>query len=474
MIESQRSTSNKVLNTFDEFFKLVPIDTNKNISFHHHLRNGDYVINMVLDFYLKQHVQDINLFPSAIFPNYTTILALLKKNQINNITTNYLNGPVAEYITNNGLKGILKMQTHGGRARSILEGNNKIDIAYIAVPYTDKVGNAIGYKGLNKCGSLGYAIADTEKAKIVVLITDYITDDIIIDPEIKSSNVDYIIKVDSIGDNLGIVSGTTNITTNPIGVKIAKNTSTLLQELGLIKNKFSFQSGAGGISLRVTKDVKDIMIKNNIKASFFSGGITKYHVKMLEEGLVEKLYDVQCFDIEAINSLAVNEHHYPISASKYANPVDPNQVIKRLDIVILGATEIDYDYNVNVTTDSHQNLIGGSGGHSDTASEAKVTVIVSPLIKGRIPIIRKRVTTITTLGQNIDCLVTERGIAINPCRKDLLEKLKDSKLNIMKIEELAEIAFRYTGIPKENKNTLKQIGVMEDRTYNILDNIYQK
>ena len=429
---------------------------------------------MVLDYYLKNNIQDLNLFPSAIFPKYTKILELLQNNQINNITTNYLNGPVADYISTNGIKGTLKMQTHGGRARSILEGKSNIDIAYIAVPYTDYLGNAIGYKGTNKCGSLGYAIPDSEKAKIVVLVTDHITDDIITNPEIKSENVDYIITVDSIGDNLGIVSGTTNITTNPIGVKIAKNTSTLLNELGLIKNGFSFQSGAGGVSLRVTKDVKNIMKSNKIKASFFSGGITKFHVEMLEEGLVEKLYDVQCFDLEAINSLSRNQQHIPISASTYANPANQDRVIKDLDIVILGATEIDYDFNVNVTTDSHQNLIGGSGGHSDTASDAKVTVIVSPLIKGRIPIIKKRVTTITTLGEHIDCFVTERGIAINPRRTDLIEKLKNSKLNIIPIKELSEVAYKYTGIPKEIKTTEKQIGVIEDRTYQIIDKIYQK
>jgi citrate lyase subunit alpha/citrate CoA-transferase len=418
---SKEITSKKLIKTLDDFFNNVNIHDNKNISFHHHLRNGDFVLNMVLEHYLKNNVQDINLFPSAIFPSYTTILDLLKSKQVNNITTNYLNGPVADFISKNGLPGTLTMQTHGGRARSVLEGHNKIDIAYIAVPYCDKEGNAIGYLGKNKCGSLGYPIPDSKKASIVVLITDTIVEKIN-HPEIVSTNVNYIIKVDSIGDNKGIVSGTTNITTNPIGVTIAKNTSRLMKELGLIKQGFSFQSGAGGVSLRVTKDVKEIMLEENIKASFFSGGITKYHVEMLEEGLVDKLYDVQCFDLEAIDSIARNDNHIPICASTYANPNDPNQVIKDLDVVILGATEIDHDFNVNVTTDSHQNIIGGSGGHSDTASESNVCIIVSPLIKGRIPIIKDRVTTITTLGKNVDCFVTERGIAINPLRQDLLKK----------------------------------------------------
>ncbi|MCK5387703.1 MAG: citrate lyase subunit alpha [Candidatus Izimaplasma sp.] len=463
----------KVINHIDELFNQIDISSNRNISFHHHLRNGDYVINYVLDKYKKEKVQGINLFPSAIFPNYSSILDLIKNGQINNITTNYINGPVAEFITHNGLPGKLKMQTHGGRARAIIEGKSEIDIAFIAVPYVNHFGDAVGFLGPNKCGSLGYAIPDSIHAKIKVLVTDNLINIEIPNPEISGENIDYILLVDQIGDTQGIVSGTTEITKNPIGVKIAKNTSILLNELGLIKEGFSFQSGAGGVSLRVTKDVKDIMIKKNIKASFFSGGITKYHVEMLEEGLVEKLYDVQCFDLEAIESLKRNKMHLPISASRYANPANKDQVIKDLDIVILGATEIDYNFNVNVTTDSHQTLIGGSGGHSDTASESKVCVIVSPLIKGRIPVIKDRVTTITTLGKNIDCLVTERGIAINPLRKDLIKKLKNTKLKIYPIQELASIAYGFTNIPKDIVKRDKIIGEVEDRTYEIIDYIHQ-
>ena len=464
----------KVIKSIDELFTFEDISLNRNISFHHHLRNGDYVINYVLDKYKRENIKEINLFPSAIFPSYKSILELLKAGQINNITTNYLNGEVAEYITYNGLPGILKMQTHGGRARAITEGKNKIDIAFIAAPYVNLEGDAVGYLGKNKCGSLGYAIPDSLYAKTKVLVTDNLVDEKIDNPEINGENIDYILLINKIGDKAGIVSGTTEITKNPLGVKIAKNTSLLLDELGLLHNGFSFQSGAGGVSLLVTKDVKDIMIKKKIKASFFSGGITKYHVAMLEDNLVDKLYDVQCFDLEAIESLSKNKKHLAISASKYASPINENRVIKDLDIVILGATEIDYDFNVNVTTDSHQTIIGGSGGHSDTASDAKVSVIVSPLIKGRIPVIKKRVTTITTLGKNIDCLVTERGIAINPLRKDLLKKLKNTKLKLYTIEELAEKAYLFTNIPKDIVKRDKIIGEVEDRTYDIIDYIYQK
>ena len=464
----------KRLASIDALFTEIDIQKNKAISFHHHLRNGDLVINQVLEKYSADKVQGLSLFPSAIFPSYHMIKRLLEEDLVDHITTNYLSGPVAEYCSKYGKSDLLTMQTHGGRARAIQEGKSEIDIAFIAAPCVNLSGDAVGYKGPSKCGSLGYAVADSLHAKTVVLLTDYLVDEEFANPEILGSNVDYVVQLDTIGDSKGIVSGTTKITSNPIGVKIATKTAEFLQAVGAIKEGFSFQSGAGGISLKVTDELARFMKENKIKASFFSGGITGYHVGMLEAGMVDRLYDVQCFDLEAIDSLARNEKHIAISASQYANPADEHQVIKDLDIVILGATEIDLQYNVNVTTDSHGIIMGGSGGHSDTASEAKITVIVSPLMKGRLPIVKDRVTTVTTLGKHVDVFVTERGIAINPLRQDLRNLAKEKGIEIVEIEDLYKKAITITGKPKELVHSSKVIGQVMDRTYDIIDQLYRK
>ncbi|MFW6319065.1 MAG: citrate lyase subunit alpha, partial [Bacillota bacterium] len=431
----------------NELMEQLNIHDTINISFHHHLRNGDYVINRILPYFHHRNIKHIGLYPSAIFPTYTTIIDLLKNNQIDHIKTNYLNGPVADYLAEHGNDTILTMQTHGGRARAIIEKETVIDIAFIAAPTVDNLGNATGAIGPSACGSLGYAIEDATYAKTTVLITDNFINTPLKTYQINGTDVDYVLVVDSIGDKAGIVSGTTAVTTNPIGVKIAKNASQFITSLNLIKQGFSFQSGAGGISLRVTESLKSYIKTNNIKASFFSGGITKYHVDMLEEGLVERLYDVQCFDLDAVKSIAHHPNHIAISANEYANPNNQKRIIKDLDIVILGCTEIDLNFNVNVTTDSYNTIIGGSGGHSDTASDAKLSLIVTPLIKARTPIIKTKVNTITTQGKNIDVIVTERGIAINPLRTDLINALKDSSLDIVTIEALLARAHHYTGVP---------------------------
>ena len=198
-----------------------------------------------------------------------------------------------------------------------------------------------------------------------VVVTDTLVDKLTI-TDIKKEYIDYVLIVDSIGDSKGIVSGTTQVTFDPIGLKIAKDATQLLYELGVIKNGFSMQTGAGGTSLAVASFVREKMLQEGIKGKMASGGITSYFVSMLEEGLIEEIRDVQCFDLEAIRSYKENEKHYLMSASKYANPYD-NPVVNDLSFMILGATEIDLDFNVNVTTSSNGVIMGGSGGHSDAA-----------------------------------------------------------------------------------------------------------
>ena len=89
---------------------------------------------------------------------------------------------------------------------------------------------------------------------------------------------------------------------------------------------------------------------------------------------------LKTFDTTAAASLDKNSAHIEMSASMYANPWT-DCTTNYLDVVFLGATEIDLDFNVNVMTDSNGVLMGASGGHSDTAAGAKCTVITCPLIR---------------------------------------------------------------------------------------------
>jgi len=468
-----KSKSKKVefFSSLEAAFDYFHIQSDMTFSFHHHLRNGDEVINQVCKVVSSRNLKNLHFAPSSIFPNYTEMVPLIENGNITNIHTNYLNGPVSTTIQKGSLKGRLVMQTHGGRARSIESGELPIDIAFLATPTVDQVGNGTGHIGKSACGTLGYGISDLKYAKVVILVTDHLVG--ALDKyQFLHEFVDGVVVVDSIGNPEGIVSGTTKITRDPIGLKIAKDTAILLDEIGLIKNGFSMQTGAGGTSLAVADYVKTIMNRNHILGSFASGGITGYYVDMLNEGFFDNLYDVQCFDLEAVHSFETNPKHIGISASQYGNPYEINPICNQLDFVILGATEIDLDFNVNVTTDSFGNIIGGSGGHSDIAYGAKVTVIVSPLIKSRLPIIKTNLMTISTPGTDIDIFVCERGIAINPRRTDLIEIVKAKNIKIYTMQELLSLTHSITGIPKEIKHSESCIGVVEYRDGTMIDSLY--
>lgn len=142
-----------------------------------------------------------------------------------------------------------------------------------------------------------------------------------------------------------------------------------------------------------------------------------------------------------------------------------------MDCVILGASEIDKDFNINVTTGSDGIILGGSGGHADTATGSKLTIITTKLFNARVSAIVDKVRTITTPGEVVDVLVTEYGIAINPARTDLLEALKDTKLELKTIDELYDIAISLTGRPKKRDKSDEIIGFSVYRDGTILDTI---
>lgn len=462
----------KVYESIKDLFDKLDLKNGITVSSHHHLRNGDAVLNMMMLELQRRGIKDITLVASSLFPVHKELIPLLEDGTITNIITSYISGDLAKAISKGKLKGKILMQSHGGRARSIIDKNVVIDYAFIAAPSCDPMGNISGVNGEASCGSMGYAMADAIYAKKKIAITDTIVAYPNYPSDITEDYVDYILKVDSIGDKNGIVSGTTKVTKDPVGLKIAKDTLKVMKASGLLKDGFSYQSGAGGISLAVTDFLRDYMIKENIKGSFASGGITGYLTDMLEEGLFTSLYDVQCFDLKAIESIKKNANHLRMSGSEYGNP-EVSAVVDNLDVVILGATEIDLDFNVNVITGADGVLMGGSGGHQDTAAGAKMSIIVSKLFSSRLPVIKNRVDVIATPGTTIDVLVTERGIAVNPLRQDLIEKFKENGLNVMTIQELKAIADNFMGEPKEIKKKDRIIGYSEYRDGSILDEIHE-
>ena len=437
----------KIVASLREAISLCGLKSGMSISFHHHLRNGDYTLNRVMDEIAALGIRDLTLNASSLFDAHAPLREHIKNRVVRKINTDYMSAGLGRAISEGLMDESVEFRTHGGRPRDIALGITPIDVAFIAAPTADPAGNCSGKYGPSACGSLGYAFPDAMYAKKVVVITDNLVPYPLTDASIPEIYVDYVVPVDAIGDPRGIVSGTTKITRDPVGLLMAETAARVIRHSGLLKDGFSFQTGAGGATLAAAKFLKEIMLREKIRGSFASGGVTGYLVDMLNEGCFTSLMDVQCFDLKAVESIRTNPAHHEISAMQYASPAAKSAVVDHLDVVLLGATEIDTDFNVNVHTDSAGCIMGGSGGHSDTAAGAKLSMIIAPLFRARLPIITGRVRCISTPGRDVDVVVTQRGVAVNPAKPDLALRLKDAGLPIVDIHELKQIAERITGVP---------------------------
>lgn len=443
------------------------------VSFHHHLRSGDYVINMVMNEIAAMGIKNLTVNASSLFDVHAPLAEHIKSGVITRIITDYMSEGLGKYISAGIMEQPVEFMTHGGRPTAIMQGKTPIDVAFVAAPAADCEGNCTGKIGRSACGSLGYAFADAELAKKTVVITDGLCKHLE-EPSIDGKYVDFVVSVDEIGDPRGIVSGTTTITRDPVGLIMARDAADVIKYSGLLKDGFSFQTGAGGASLTAAKFLMEIMLEEKIHGGFGLGGITGYMVDMLRAGCFEELRDVQCFDLKAVESIRTDPRHHEISAFEYASPANGHAWVNSLDAVILGATEIDTSFNVNVHTNSSGTIMGGSGGHSDTAAGAKLAMVIAPLFRARQPIITERVSCVSTPGRDIDVFVTQYGIAVNPKNEELRDRLIRAHLPIVSIEELKAKAESLCGVPKALEHGERVVAKVIGRDGNVQDLIYCK
>ncbi len=438
---------NKLTGSLEEALRKCGLRDGMTISTHHHLRDGDLISNKIFEIASSMGVKDLVWFPSASFPCNDPVIKYLEDGTINRIEGS-MNGPLGRFVSEGRMKGTAVLRSHGGRVQAIQDGEVKIDIAVLAAPTADQFGNAKGTGGPSSCGVIGYGKPDSMYASKVIIVTDNLVDFPCYPMEIEGNYVDYVVVADKIGLPEKIVSGTTEITKSPDRILIAELTASFLEKSGILHDGVTMQAGAGGTSLAIGVFIHEILKKKGWKSKYGFGGSTRYMVKMLEEGQMGCILDAQAFDLDAVKSIEKNPDHIPYPVFNAYNYHSKGNLTSMMDIMILGATEIDLNFNANVVTHSDGYLLHGIGGWQNCL-HARNVILPVPLFRDRIPVIVDEVTTLCGPGELIDVIVTERGIAINPLRKDLIKKLKGSGLPVVAIKELKDEAEKICGRPQK-------------------------
>jgi citrate lyase subunit alpha/citrate CoA-transferase len=441
------------------------------VSSHHHLRNGDAVANLVFDAAAEMGVRDLMWFPSASFAVHANQIRHLESGVIHHIEGS-MNGPLGDYCSAGKMRGLGVLRSHGGRWQAIQDGEVEIDVAVIAAPTADPFGNANGLHGPAACGLLGFALADSMYADKVVVVTDNLVPFPCIPWQIQGNNVDVVVEIPSIGDPGQIVSGTTRLTQSPDRRRIAELAARFCAEAGIMRDGFSFQAGAGGTTLAFAIYLSELMRAAGVKARFARGGSTRHMVAMLEEGLVEYILDGQTFDLDGVRSMGADIRHQDTSPFTSYNFHGKGNFASMVDVAVLGATEVDLDFNGNVVTHSDGRLLHGIGGWQNCLA-ARCAMLLVPSFRDRIPVIVDEVTTLCGPGELIDVVVTERGIAVNPRRTDLLAAVSGSDLPIRPIADLKAELDRLCGVPAKPARSEQPVAVVKWVDGTILDTVWR-
>lgn len=466
------SDGNKVVGSLHEALRACGLRDGMTISTHHHFRDGDLVACAVFDAAAELGAKDLMWFPSASFPCHARMVDHMESGVIHHIEGS-LNGPLGDYCSRGKMRGLGVLRSHGGRYQAIQDGEVHVDIAVIAAPTADPFGNANGVTGPSACGLLGFALADSQYADKVIVVTDNLVPFPCIPWQIHGNYVDCVVVMDRIGEPEKIVSGTTQITRSPDRLLIAELAARFCEEAGIVRDGFSFQAGAGGTALSFSIFLGEMMRKKGIKARFARGGSNKYLVQMLEEGLVEYILDGQTFDLDGVRSMRDNPRHVNTSPFTSYNYHGKGNFASMVDVTVLGATEVDLNFNANVVTHSDGRLLHGIGGWQNCLF-AKCTMLPIPSFRDRIPVILDEVTTLCGPGELIDVIVTERGIAINPLRQDLIDAVKGSSLPIRKLEDIKrEVDAICGGPPARPKLGEKVVAAIKWVDGTVIDSVRQ-
>ena len=466
----EKPQESKMVETLADALRQCGAKSGMTFSFHHHLRNGDFVVNQVMKAAIEElGLEDLTIAATSLGDANDPVADYIEQGKVIGIQTSGIRGRIGEVVSAGKLKTPAIIRSHGGRPRAIEAGEVHIDIAFIAAPTSDCVGNCRGIGGKSNCGSMGYAMMDAKCADHVVVVTDCLVDFPNMPASIEAIDVDAVVLVDSIGNPAKIASAAARISQNPRDLMMAENVARIIASTPYFKEGFSFQTGVGGPSLAANLFLEREMDARGIKMGWAIGGICGPMVELLKKGKVGKIIDVQDFDLDAVNSIHQTPNHFEMSASQYANPANKGAFVNKLDFVVLAALEIDTGFNVNVLTGSDDVLRGAPGGHPDTAAGSKCCIIVTPLVRGRMATVCEHVVTVTTPGDCVDVLVTDYGIAVNPLRPDLIACLDEAGIPHVSIEELQKKAYSLVGTPDELEWEDRVVAVLEARDGTILD-----
>ena len=101
----------KLLNSIKEAVQQVGLKDGMTISFHHHMRNGDFVLNMVLEAIAELGFKNLTVNASSVFDVHEPLIGHIKNGVITGLECNYMGGKVGKAIVMIS-KAVVRIRAH--------------------------------------------------------------------------------------------------------------------------------------------------------------------------------------------------------------------------------------------------------------------------------------------------------------------------------------------------------------------------
>lgn len=467
----------KLLPSLSDAIQASGLKDGMTISFHHCFRAGDLLVAKVLSAIRTLGIRHLRFAPSAVTDiQNPSIVDFIEDGTIDRIEASGIRGLLGDAVLEGKLQNPAILRPHGARPYAIESGRLQIDVAFIGASAADDYGNCTGQLGPNACGALGHSPVDARNAGCVIVVTDYLVDYPCFPAAISQQYVDYVVKIDAVGDPARIGTGAIRMTNNPRDLMIAEQLSKIITSSRRFRSGFTFQVGAGAISIAAIHYLAEQMREHQVTSALAIGGVPMGIVDLYDEGLIKNIACVQSFDADAARAMISRPGIVETDNAEYANAYSKGCLVNREDFGILGALEVDLDFNVNILTGSSGEMLGGLGGGPDVAAGAQISMVAIPIIRGRTPSVVRRVFTACTPGDTVAAVVTEAGVALNPKHKnyhELKEDLKKTDLKLVSIEELQQLAESLTGVPEPIETTDRIVCIVEYRDGTVIDVIHE-
>jgi len=119
----ERPQESKIVETLADALRQCGAKDGMTFSFHHHLRNGDYVVNMVMKAAIEElGLKDLTIAATSLGEAHDPIAEYIEEGKVVGIQTSGIRGRMGQVVSEGKLKTPAIIRSHGGRPRAIEAG----------------------------------------------------------------------------------------------------------------------------------------------------------------------------------------------------------------------------------------------------------------------------------------------------------------------------------------------------------------